>query len=105
MKYSLATSCVMLMVLSINGKAQNVDNSSTKARNNIKVYVGVLEGNINYERNISQRPKSYSNLRLGFGHAAFLNAGEGNYINPAFVHLIGEKSSHLEIDLGIKYML
>ena len=76
------------MTLVLNGKAQEVDNSSTKDRNNIKVYVGVLEGNINYGRNIIQRRKSYSNLRVGYSHGEFLNAGEGSYINPAFVHLV-----------------
>jgi hypothetical protein len=106
MKYSLTTSLAMvLVVLHLNGKAQNVANSSIEARNDINLYVGLFDANINYERTIRQRPKSHSNIRFGFGYAGLLNDGEGKYINPAFVHLMGKRDSHMEIDVGIKYML
>ena len=95
---------IILLILNISGKAQQTENS-LEARNSINAYIGLFELNINYERNIFQSPKSHSNLRLGFGYGMFFTAGEGTYINPAFIHLIGEKSSHLEIDLGVKYML
>ena len=93
------------MILAINGNTQGVDSSLKIARNNINTYIGLFDANINYERNIIQRSKSHSNLRVGFGYAMFFTAGEGTYINTSFVHLIGEKNSHLEIDLGLKYML
>jgi hypothetical protein len=108
MRYSLATSVatITVMVLTLNGKAQGVDNSLKRARNSINAYLGLyVDININYERNIRQRSKSHSNVRLGFGHGSFLTAGEGGYINPAFVHLFGSKNSHIEVNIGIKYML
>jgi hypothetical protein len=74
-------------------------------RNSINGYIGFAEYNINYERSIFQHPKSYTNLRMGFGYGAFITAGEGLYLNPAIVHLIGKKCSFLELDLGFKYMV
>lgn len=73
--------------------------------NNINIYVGVVEWNLNYERNVIQKPKSLSYIRAGFGHGAFLIAGEGYYINAAFVQLFGPGSSHLELNAGVKYMV
>jgi len=92
-------------MVTLNGNGQSVDSSSKQARNNINAYLGVFDANINYERNIIQSSKSYSNLRAGFGYAMLWTAGEGTYINAAFIHLMGERNSHLEIDLGLKYMV
>ena len=107
LKYSLATTLmfITLLVLTINGNAQGVDSSLKTDRNTINAYIGLFDANINYERNIIQSVKSHSNLRVGLGYAMLFNAGEGTYFNTAFVHLIGKGSSHLEIDLGLKYML
>jgi hypothetical protein len=74
-------------------------------KNSINGYLGFVEYNINYERNISKREKSFTNIRMGFGLGAFVTAGEGIYLNPAFVHLVGKKYSFLELGLGFKYML
>ena len=104
--YMLLGGAIGLFIsLSINVKAQDNGNSNFSPRNYINVYVGLIEYNINYERNIVQRSKSFSNVRLGFGHASLLIGGEGKYINAAFIHLIGKKNSHLETNLGVKYMV
>jgi hypothetical protein len=93
----------IFLCLKING--QGKDGLSPKyRRNSINGYIGFAEYNINYERNIFQRPESYTNIRLGFGFGAFVTAGEGSYLNPALVHLIGKKYSFLELDLGFKYI-
>ena len=73
--------------------------------NSINGYFGFVELNINYERTIFYRPKSYTNFRFGIGYGAFATAGEGLYLNPAIVQLIGKKKSFLELDLGIKYIV
>jgi hypothetical protein len=86
-------------------KAQDKHQPAAAGRNSINLYVGLVEYNINYERNIIQKPRSHSNLRLGYGHAGFYTAGEGNYINPVFVHSIGAKNSFFEINAGLKCMI
>jgi hypothetical protein len=101
----LCATIVLLISISVNVKAQDNSNSNFGPRNYINAYVGVVEYNINYERNLIQKSKSFSNVRIGFGHASILIAGEGKYINAAVVHLIGKKNSHLEINLGMKYMV
>jgi len=74
------------------------------AKNNINSYISLYEYNINYERNIIQLPKSYANLRIGFG---LINSSfdGGYYYNPAIVYLIGKKSKHFELNLGFKYAI
>ena len=101
---TLSTIIALLTIISVNMKAQD-STSDPVPLNYINAYVGMIEYNINYERNIAQRSKSFSNVRLGFGHASLWDAGEGEYINAAFIHLIGKKNSHLEMDLGIRYMV
>jgi hypothetical protein len=92
-------------LLSICALAQESNNQARKLpKNNINCYVSLFEYNINYERNILQRRNSYTNIRAGFGLAAF-NAWEGYYYNAALVHLIGKKNSHFELNLGLKYVL
>lgn len=70
----------------------------------IGVYVGLFEFNINYERNIFQHPKSYSNIRFGFGYWTDLQ-NEGNYINTSVVHLLGKRNAHAELNLGFKLII
>ncbi len=86
-------------------KAQDARKLIDEKSNSINMYVGIFDVNLNYERNISQRLKSLSKLRFGFGYGMFLVAGEGYYINGAFVHLFGARNSHLEVNAGVKYML
>ncbi|MCX6302429.1 MAG: hypothetical protein NTW82_09615 [Bacteroidia bacterium] len=77
-------------------------------RNYIGAYVGIFEWNLNYERNIFQRPRSYTNLRFGFGlwkdEPTKYGYG-GNYLNASLVHLIGKRTAHFELILGIKYFI
>jgi hypothetical protein len=85
-----------------SGKAQDIDNQRSEIRRNyLNVYLGFIEYNLNYERNIVQFQKSYSNLRLGFGFWGLFTES-GYYINPSIVHLIGKMNSHLEFNLGMK---
>jgi hypothetical protein len=86
-------------------QAQNSKSSDTDTKNNINVYVGIIEYNFNFERTVVEKEKSKSNLRIGFGHGQFLNAGEGKYINPSFVHLMGKNILKIEMNLGAKIML
>ena len=85
--------------------AQDRINAMSNKKNDINVYVGFFDLNANFERNIVQSVKSYSNLRFGFGYAMFLVAGEGYYVNGTFVQLFGAKNSHLELNAGLKFML
>lgn len=89
------------MSIGIHSQGNN-NKSSELNRNSINGYISLFEYNINYERNIIQLPKSYSNLRLGFG---LFNSGVdgGYYYNPSLVYVIGQKNKHLEFDLGFKY--
>jgi hypothetical protein len=89
----------------INAKAQDPGNSFFETTNSIIVNIGLFEYNFNYERNIVQKPKSSDKVRLGLGQGMFLTAGEGTYLNAAFIHLFGGRNSHVEIDLGTKIML
>jgi hypothetical protein len=96
----------LTLLLCICSVAQETNRPAFAAhRNVINAYVGLFELNLNYERNISQRPKSFTSLRLGMGKGMFLTAGEGYYINPAAVNVFGSGNSHLEIDLGGKIMV
>lgn len=106
MKYSFFNSCltVLIMLSLIKADAQNSKYINQK-QNNINGYVGIFDLNLNYERTIAQRSQSMSSLRLGFGYAMFFVAGEGYYINGAFVQLFGKNNSHLEVNGGVKFML
>ena len=85
--------------------AQDANKGISETANSINLYVGLFDVNVNYERNIVERSKSLSNLRLGFGYAMLFVAGEGYYVNGVYVHLFGAKKSHLEVNAGAKYML
>ena len=65
----------------------------------------MVEYNINYERNLLYSAITSTNIRVGGGIAAFLTAGTGTYLNLAAVQLLGKSSSHLELDLGLKYLI
>lgn len=103
MKITVLTIFAILSIVCFGDRA-NAQEMSTPAlktrRNSINLYGGVVEYNINYERNIFQLPKSYTNIRFGIGgEAAYM---KGYYINPTLVHLFGIKNSHLELNIGIK---
>ena len=104
------TSGVLIIIFTtffcIQIKGQENEKQSESFRpNSINGYFGFVELNINYERNIFYRPKSQTGLRFGIGYGAFATAGEGVYLNPAIVHLLGKKNSFLELDLGFKYIV
>lgn len=73
-------------------------------RNNININISLFDYTINYERNIIQRPKSYTNFRMGFG-VFYLSSMKGYHFNPSWVHLTGKKNNHLELNLGFKYVI
>ena len=81
---------------------ENVNPSGKLPVNNINAYISLVEYNINYERKIFELPKSFTNLRMGFG---IINSSfdGGYYYNSSLVHLLGKKNSHLELNLGLKY--
>jgi len=104
------------------GQTHNSTSSTDKTlRNYIGGYIGLIELNVNYERNLVQlslmkgeKAKTYShdnynrtrfllNARLGYGYFTNLQ-GEYQYPNAVFVFCVGRKFALLEADLGIKYM-
>jgi hypothetical protein len=96
----------MIIALSVFASAQDKNASSAKPYNNcLSAYFGLFELNLNYERTILRHPGSSTALRLGFGSGEFVTAGDGLYINPSVVELIGKNNSHLELDLGLKYIV
>jgi hypothetical protein len=100
--------CTFLLVLSsisfYVAAQEYLDPLSKPPRHTVGVYLGFLEYDINYERNIMQCPKSYSNIRLGFGYWTDLQS-EGHYVNSSFVYLTGKQNSHLELNLGFKFIV
>jgi len=87
--------------------AQEKGNSSLKIRRNyIIVNVGpdLIAYNFNYERNIIQSPKSFTNIRLGYGKWEGMQDMGTDY-SITLVHLIGQKNSHLELNLGLRYRI
>ena len=60
--------------------------------------------NINYERNILQSSKSYTNIRFGVGKWKGMQDMGTDY-SITLVHLIGQKNSHLELNLGLRYRI
>ena len=84
--------------------ANNSAEQNTVLRNYLAAYVGIFELNVNYERTIFDLPRSYINLRLGLGtwvDQPTSDADGGPYINPCFVLVTGQKSSHFEFDFGL----
>lgn len=76
-----------------------------KTHHDINVYAGIFEVNVNYEGAVRYGYNSYDKVRVGVGYGEFLTAGEGWYLNAAFVHLLGRNESHLEFNVGGKIML
>ena len=87
-----------------NLMAQRNTPPEIKYRNSVNTHLGLIEFNFNYERNILQQAKSYTNVRAGIGYWTNLQL-EGNCVEAAVVHVLGRKNSHPEFNLGIKYIL
>lgn len=86
--------------------AQESDNKAADFNPNaINAYIGLIEFNLDYERNIIRHPEALSNIRMGLGYGIFATGSEGFYLNPAFVQLLGKNNSYLELDLGFKYII
>lgn len=101
---TLLVTCLLFQIITpLIG--QNDNTQSGKIRlNAFGYYIGLIEYNINYERRIIQLQKSYTNIRVGFGYWTDLQE-EGNYYNAALAHILGKNKSHLEFNLGVKYLI
>ena len=99
----LITCLIWLSAINLMAR-ENYNPSEFKYLNSFNSYVGLIEFSFNYERNIIQSRKSYSNIRAGYGYWTNLQL-EGKCYEIAFVHLIGRKNSHPELNLGIKYIV
>lgn len=103
MKYLLIT--WLLCLPAFNILAQNTTfPTELKYRNSINSYIGLIELNFNYERNIIQSPKSYTNIRAGYGYWTNLQL-EGACVEAVMVHVLGKRNHHPEFNLGIKYII
>jgi len=101
---------ILITVISILLPEYNIAQETEKSAsdfnpNAINAYIGLIELNLNYERNIIRHPESLSNIRMGLGYGIFATGSEGFYLNPAFVQLLGKNNSYLELDLGFKYII
>lgn len=104
---SFSVTCLLIVGLlcSTRLRAQESKKEPSKFHlNSIGIYLGALDFNLNYERNILQHRASYSNIRLGGGYFSSLGA-QGAYLNPAFVHIFGKSSSHAEFNIGLKFFV
>lgn len=107
MKVFIASAMITFtsIFLSVCTFSQEKVNTSEKLPvNNINTYISLVEYNLDYERKIFDLPKSYTNLRIGFG---IINSSfdGGYYYNSSLVHLLGKKNKHLELNLGLKYVV
>jgi hypothetical protein len=90
---------------------QNVGAEETLfLKNSIGVYFGYVEGNLYYERNLLSFRRSRLNVRTGLGYFTLPTSGGDIYskniiFNISFPYITGEKNSHLELDLGLKYLV
>lgn len=92
----------LLLKLNINAQESTIPNIDNY-KNYITAYIGMFEYNFNYERNLFIFPKSYSNIRTGFGQMNNLQA-TGYVYNLTMVHVLGRQASHLEFNIGVKYI-
>lgn len=103
MKYLLITWLLCLAAFNILAQGK-IFQSEQKYRNSINSYIGLIELNFNYERNLLQRPHSYTNIRAGYGYWTNLQL-EGACVEAVGVHVLGRKNSHPEFNLGVKYII
>lgn len=106
--------CIFAFFLPFSLLAQNEQEVSIKIRPvyfhafiGIKVAedigIGITNLSVHFERNFFQLPKSNTNYRLGLGILGAGNDDAGYHLNAALVHLIGNKTSRLELNLGLNY--
>jgi len=96
---------VLLSLMCVLIDAQERGDSTLNIKRNYIIGNASFEGvTLNYERNIIQWSKSYTNMRIGFGLFNDLQGG-GKQGLATLVHLFGKKKSHLELNLGIKYLV
>jgi hypothetical protein len=96
---------VLLSLMCMLIDAQERGDSTLNIKRNYIIGNASFEGvTLNYERNIIQWSKSYTNMRIGFGLFNDLQGG-GKQGIATLVHLFGKKKSHLELNLGIKYFV
>jgi hypothetical protein len=95
---------IIFFLLALNLKAQESTTPGIPNRKNyVTAYFGMFEYNLNYERNLFQFHRSYTNIRTGFGQMNNLQA-TGYVYNLTLVHLLGRQSSHFEFNIGVKYI-
>jgi hypothetical protein len=80
------------------------DSTRIIRRNYIIGNLSFLDININYERNIIHLPQSHTNIRIGLGAFNDLQGGGTEYV-ATLVNLFGKRNSHLELNLGLKYIV
>jgi hypothetical protein len=96
---------VLLSLTSVHIYAQERVDSILDIKRNYVIGNISFEGiTLNYERNIIQWSKSYTNMRIGIGLFNDLQGG-GKQGLATLVHLFGKKKSHLELNLGIRYFV
>ena len=103
-----------IFIFNLSGKGQVTDSTLNVKKAVFHVYIGIAGEEdigigvtdlcLNYEHNILQLPNSYSNLRFGFGTMGTRKDDIGYYLNASFVHLLGKKNHHLELNLGVNYI-
>jgi hypothetical protein len=90
---------VLLSLICVLVYAQERGDSSLNIKRNYIIgNVSFESVTLNYERNIIQWSKSYTNIRIGFGGFNDLQGG-GKQGLATLVHLFGKKKSHLELNL------
>lgn len=103
MKHVLNTCLICLAAFSAFAQ-EKILPPELKYRNSINSYIGLIELNFNYERNLLQHTHYYTNMRAGFGYWTNLQL-EGTCIEAVAVHVLGRKDSHPEFNLGVKYII
>ncbi|HLN54600.1 MAG TPA: hypothetical protein VK207_01340 [Bacteroidales bacterium] len=93
---------IIMLLFSSSGNQTNPELIIPR-KNSVGVYFGLLEGNVNYERNILAFPKSYWNIRTGWGQFTNLQA-QGDVYNITLVYILGKRKAHLELNAGVKYL-
>jgi hypothetical protein len=88
----------------LNYAQERIDSTFHIKRNYIIGNVAFEGVTLNYERNIIQWSKSYTNIRIGVGLFNDLQGG-GKQGIATLVHMFGKRTSHLELNLGIKYLV
>jgi hypothetical protein len=99
--YILMFLLYIVMQISLMGQEKEQD---FKYRNYLTASYGPAEYSFNYERNLFNFQRSYSNIRAGLGEWSDLN-GDWTAYNLSLVYLTGkQKSSHLESNAGVRYI-